>query len=82
MKDVYEVLYQKEADLSRVRKEIESLTLSVELLADDNVSFPDPDPVPDEQNKKPAQNTTSLEPTGTDLKLPRSGFWGSLRIGR
>lgn len=35
MKDAYEVLEQKEADLSRVRQEIESLRIVAPLLVDD-----------------------------------------------
>ncbi len=35
MKDAYEVLEQKEADLARVRQEIESLRIVVSLLVDD-----------------------------------------------
>jgi hypothetical protein len=82
MKDAYEVLCQKEADLARVREEIESLTISAQLLADDDL---DPGRAPNGQNKKPAQKATSSEPTGTDgepFVWPRSGFWGSLRIRR
>ena len=85
MKDAYEVLYQKEADLARVRKEIESLTLSAQLLADEDLSYFVPTGVPDEQGRKPAQKATAPDPTGTDGKpfvWPRSGFWGSLRIRR
>jgi len=85
MKDAYEVLCQKEADLARVRKEIESLTLSAQLLSDDELSYFAPSSVPDEHGRKPAQKATSPDPTGTDGKpfvWPRSGFWGSLRIRR
>jgi hypothetical protein len=83
MKDAYEVLYQKEADLARVRKEIKSLTLAAQLLADDDLSFVDPASVPDGQNRKPTQRVTSAELTGTDSEpfvWPRLGFWDSLRI--
>ena len=85
MKDAYEVLYQKEADLARVRKEIESLNISAQLLADDHLTFFDPSAIPDGQSRKPAQKATSPEPTGTEgepFVWPRSGFWGSLRIRR
>lgn len=85
MKDAYEVLYQKEVDLARVRKEIESLTLSAQLLSDEDLSYFAPTGVPDEQGRKPAQKATTPDPTGTDGKpfvWPRSGFWGSLRIRR
>jgi len=35
MKDAYEVLYQKEADLVRVRQEVECLRITATLLGDD-----------------------------------------------
>ena len=38
MKDVYEVLHQKEADLARVRREIESLHVVASVLSDDLIS--------------------------------------------
>ena len=38
MKDAYEVLQQKEADLARVRHEIESLQVVASLLSDDLTS--------------------------------------------
>jgi len=85
MKDAYEVLYQKEADLARIRKEIESLNIAAQLLSDDDLSIFAPASVPEEQGRKPAQKATSPDSTGTDGKpfvWPRSGFWGSLRIRR
>ena len=85
MKDAYEVLYRKEAELARVRKEIESLTLSAQLLSDEDPDRIDPNGIPDAQNRKPAQKVTSSEPkaaTGEPFVWPRSGFWGSLRIRR
>ena len=85
MKDAYEVLYQKEADLARLRKEIESLIISAQLLADDDLSFFDPGRGLDAQNRKPAQKATSPQPPGTNGEpfiWPRSGFWASLRIRR
>lgn len=85
MKDAYEVLYQKESDVARLRKEVESLNIAAQLLADDDLSFLDPSRVPDGQGRKPAQKATSPEPTGTDgepFVWPRLGFWGSLRIRR
>ena len=81
MKDAYEVLYQKEADVARLRREIESLTVAARLLAEDDLTFVYPGKAPDEQKRKPSQKEVSPEPTGTDggnLVRPRSGFWGSL----
>ena len=85
MKDAYVVLYQKEADLARVRKEIESLTLSAQLLAEEEANPFDQERVSNAQNRKPAQKVTSAEPKATVTEpfvWPRSGFWGSLRIRR
>ena len=85
MKDAYEVLYQKEAELVRVRKEIESLTLSAQLLADEDSDRFDRGMVSEAQNRKPAQKVTSAEPNttaGEPFVWPRLGFWGSLRIRR
>ena len=38
MRDAYELLYQKEADLVRVRQEIESLKIAASLLTDEQTS--------------------------------------------
>jgi len=82
MKDAYEVLYQKEADLARVHREIESLTVVASMLADDDSSFFSPNG----QNRKPAEKAlppcSDIEATGTDRPTPilrRSRFWGSLK---
>ena len=83
MKDAYETLKQKEADLSRVRHEIESLRIVASLLADDFNS---------DQSEKPflvspeksGNLHPDLEPTGTDrlfssLATPRSSLWNVLK---
>jgi hypothetical protein len=90
MKDAYEVLYQKEADLVRVRREVESLTVAAQLLADDALSLARPDRSPDDQNRKPSQKAVSSQPlvtetTGTDgepFVWPGTGFWKSLTFRR
>ena len=85
MKDAYEVLYQKESDLARVRKEIESLTITAQLLTDDHLGYLDTVMVPDWNCKKPAQKAISPESTGAEsgpFVWPRLGFWSSLRIRR
>jgi len=85
MKDAYEVLYQKEAELVRVRREIASLTIAASLLGDGDLSFFDPSKAADGQNKKPAEKAISppaSRATGTDsapLIARRQGFWGSLK---
>jgi hypothetical protein len=83
MKDAYEALKQKEADLSRVRHEIESLRIVASLLVDDLNS---------DQSDKPylvsAEKSDNcrpdLEPTGTNglfssIATPRSSLWNVLR---
>jgi hypothetical protein len=70
MRDAYEVLKQKEADLARVRHEVESLTIAARLLTDDLDS--------DQSDKTEGEKTEDyllnivrkkmgpdLEPTGT-----------------
>lgn len=90
MKNAFEVLYQKEADLVRVRREVESLTVAARLLADDAKSAVRPDSSHDQQNRKPSQKAVSgqpiaTEPTGTDgepFVWPGTGFWKSLTFRR
>ena len=80
MKDAYEVLHQKEADLARVRHEIDSLQIVASLLADELPS--------DELTEKRASSAEepldrghSSEATGTDglfssvIATPRPRFW-------
>jgi hypothetical protein len=87
MKDAYQVLYKKEADLARIRREIESLKVAASLLAEDR--RPD-DSVQgsDNQDKKPMEEAFAFAPqpeaaaTGTDgpSPIPRQpGFWESLK---
>lgn len=76
MKDVYQVLEKKQADLNRVRREFESLQVVAPLLSDD---------VTDESTKKPTSGEKvplddDLEGTGTkglfsSMASARSGFW-------
>ncbi len=83
MKDVYEALKQKEADINRVRHEIESLRIVASLLVDDLNS---------DQSDKPylvsAEKSDNLhpdlEPTGSDglfssIAAPRSSLWNVLK---
>jgi hypothetical protein len=91
MKDAYEVLSQKEADLVRVHQEIESLKVVASLLAEE-LTLDNPGQISDDQNKKPsssAEMATSFQPnleaTGTLGAFSigrRPGFWNSLRRGR
>ena len=58
MKDLYRILEQKESDLARVRREIESLQIVAPLLSDDPVTQPP-------ASEGAADN--QLEATGTDV---------------
>lgn len=84
MKDAYEVLYQKEGDLARVRKEIESLAIVAQLLEHEQLDFFRPTSVPDSPEKKPVQATSAeAKPTdGAPFVWPRLGLWGNLKIKR
>lgn len=85
MKDAYQVLYQKESELARVRKEIESLTIAAQLLADGHLGYLDTGMTIDGNSKKPVQKATSPKlpvADGQPFVWPRLGFWGSLRIRR
>ncbi len=85
MKNAYAVLEQKEADLARVRQEIESLRIVASLLADDLDSNDS-----DQTHLISAENTddlADLETTGTDglfssVAISRSGFWNALKRPR
>ena len=85
MKDVFKVLDQKEADLARVRRELESLTIAAPLLAEDDLSLLAPKTGQDAENETPAETISSAsdaEATGTD-GLPsishRPRLWSSLK---
>jgi hypothetical protein len=88
MKDAYQVLYEKETDLTRVRQEIESLKIVASLL-DDEPSPGGSGESSEDLGKKPAgsaEEQTSVQP---DLKVTgtagafsiarRNGFWSSLK---
>jgi len=83
MKNAYDVLQQKEADLARVRHEIESLWIVASLLSDELPS--------EELNKMCARSAEgaldsgSEKATGTDglfssiNPAPRPRFWNTLK---
>src|SRR5262249_22387339 len=82
MKDAYEVLRQKEADVVRIRREVESLRTVVPLLTEDQFSFVDPGAAADHPDRKPAQKVVLPEATGTESQpfvWPGSGFWSALK---
>jgi hypothetical protein len=65
MKDPYEVLRQKEADLARLRHEIESLQLVASLLSDD-VTSDDLNRKKERAAEKTLDHGSGSEGTGTD----------------
>jgi hypothetical protein len=90
MKDAYELLQQKQAELARVRKEIESLNIVAPLLSDDRTSD-DPAPNPDESPASSLSDTisrlsdsaaTNADNLFSSGETSRSGFWNSLKRAR
>ena len=85
MKDAYEVLTQKETDLSRVRHEIESLRTVAPLLVDDLNSNDS-----DQMHLTSAEKTDEIsDSVGTDTDGPPSSvaishaaFWNALKRAR
>lgn len=86
MKDAYEVLQKKQADLDRVRKEIESLKIAERLLSEDRASD---DPNQDRKLSPGSLNDTisrlsdsaaaNAEKLFPAVNPSRSGFWNSLK---
>jgi hypothetical protein len=85
MMDPYELLRQKEAELARVRHEIESLQVVAPLLSDDNPSNDLPikkeisaeKELPDHWNHSQATGTDDLFPSMNAVSRP--SFWNSLK---
>ena len=83
MKDAYEILKQKEADLDRVSHEIESLRIAASLLADD-LNSDQPDKPYLVSTEKSGDLHSDLGQTGTDglfssIATPRSSLWNVLK---
>ena len=86
MKNAYELLQQKQADLARVRKEIDSLHMVARLLSDDGTAD-NAIKKPNESSATPLSETisrladsaaTNVDSLFSSLET-RSGFWGSLK---
>jgi hypothetical protein len=82
MKDAYQVLHQKEAELARVRREIASLRIAAPLLSADS-------PAKDSEREERSSDDDSgeSEATGTDGLLSfatteRPRIWNVLRRGK
>ena len=74
MKDIHEVLRQKESDLARVSHEVESLQLVTTLLSDEQPSLePTGKQTTSEENS--SEKRQSLQATGTD------GLFSSVNAG-
>jgi hypothetical protein len=85
MQDVYELLQQKQAELARIRKEIECLNIVVGLLSDDRTS--------DDSAKSPASILTDTisrlsDSAATNVDnlfssaAKRSSLWKALKRAR
>ena len=71
MKDPKQVLQQKEAELARVRKEIDSLNTVVPLLTDDDRTSPDdPAHLRHRSNKKRSSSAGEIIPQQSDSDMP------------
>lgn len=86
MKNAYEVLQQKQSDIARIRKEIESLNIVASLLSDEHTG--DPDPSSDESPRSALNDTISrlsdsaaanADSMFSSMTESGSGFWNSLR---
>jgi len=63
MKNVYEVLRQKELELARLEKEVEALRVAAPLLSEDK------EPVPEAVNSKPT--LASPNPAQQPIRIPQ-----------
>lgn len=86
MKNAYEVLQQKQTDIVRLRKEIESLNIVASLLSDEHPAG-DPDQPSDESPRSLSDTISRLSDSAaanadnlfSSVGDSGSGFWGSLR---
>ena len=82
MKDVYQILRQKESDVDRLRHEIDSLKIVASLLADDEIEK--------ELREEPGEDNEAEQGsrgTGTDGQMFSTGssegrFWGLMKRSR
>jgi hypothetical protein len=89
MQDAYELLQRKQAELARVRKEIESLNIVAALLSDDRASD-DPAPNPTEAQESSLSDTISRlsDSAATNVDnlfssaATRSSLWKVLKRAR
>jgi len=74
MRDAYEELRQKEADVARVRHEIESLLITAPLL-DDEPSSDNPNAQPESSTATRLEHDPESQVIGTDVSDSHPGFW-------
>jgi len=87
MKDAYELLHQKESDLARVRKEVESLNIVAPLLADDQPSDDpgensEPTPLSDTISRLSDSAATNADNVFDTPTKSRHGFLNALKRAR
>lgn len=90
MKDAYDVLQQKEAELARVRKEIDSLNIVARLLSNEGISD-NAVPKSSEATTSSLSDTisrlsdsasTNVDSLFSSIEDSRSSFWNSLKRAR
>ena len=70
MKDPKQVLQHKEAELARVRREIDSLNIVAPLLADDHTWPDDSARLWERSNKKPSSSASEIISEQSDFERP------------
>ncbi len=85
MRDAYEVLYQKEADLVRVRQEVESLKITASLLSDEDNASQIAALLLKRPSEAGVESYAENAATGTDTLFPsprQPSFWEFLKPTR
>ena len=76
MKDIYQLLREKEADVERVRREIEAMRLTISLLEDEpSTDIERKQPVSEAEPIAEADQTGTEGPSFSTLDKSGSGFW-------
>jgi hypothetical protein len=76
VKDIHEILRQKEADVDRVRREIEALRLVISLLEEQPTDEVERKQTANEiEPVSPSEHTGTEGPSFSSLDKAGSGFW-------
>lgn len=75
MKDVQEILRQKEAECERVHKEIDALRLVIPLLEDDDRAEAESRKQPEHASDAAAEGTGTDGPTFSSVGQSETSFW-------